>query len=552
MPKEQHHNHDIEKKAVYQLGAKLLDFGWIFRNQSESDFGIDAEIEKCVTSPEGKKHVIGEIFKAQIKGTEKLKTVSDESMVVLDLSKDELTYLCSELTVTPILFIVDVTNGRAFWFDVKEQGAQLLKEKPDNKEYRLKTPFDHEIVPENAARFYEHLHRAQYLTCRQGLARHLTEKEIATALLDLSSLQDVVVPPGHRVFSRPSNAYRVPRTVMSVSQGQTTMDIVQAENFKPGDEIKVKMLLEFPNDEEGKKARDEWVLHMKSGTPPILDIQKYAKNVRIVAGDKTIAEMGSARVQLGPVRNRMGLVLRSMKTGEQLFVGGESWSELPSRLCFDSSAFDETQAVHLSLTVELPGGQANFNISLNPQNIPTCADALYVMSLLETFNEGIELFMDQRGIQRKIAETDTVPGNMGFSEEGFDLVRRLALIEEKVGVSFPLAKVDEISKQEIENTIILSSLFSDETATVPMTLSATPEADTAITPEGQYVRVECPGELQFSILGHKIRWGDGLIAEGKCERFTQENDKGQARVQMYVPECHIKSMKSADQKPEKT
>ncbi len=542
MPKEQHHNHETEKRAVHELALKVIDCGWIFRNQSESDFGIDAELERCLPSPEGKKYVTGEIFKAQIKGTEKLELVDGEKMVVLDLSKDDLTYLCTELTVAPLVVAVDVLSHKAYWFDIKEQGLALLKLKPENDGYRIKTSLDNEITPENSERLYEFLRKAKYLTFREGLARHLTEKEIVTALLDVSSLHDLIAPPGHRVFTRAPSAYRTPGTVMSVLQGETVLDFVATDAFKAGDEIKLKMQLEFPKDEEGEKANNAWIQHTQDGGPPTIDLNKYVKKVKILAGNKTIAEMGSANVHLGPVRKRMNLVLRGKNNEAQLFVNGESWVE-PGKLLFDSSAFDSTQAVHLSLSIEYPSSHAKINLQLNPFNISTCSDAAVAISLLESFKNGMELLLDEKGIQRKIAETDAAPPVLGLKDETFDLVKRLAIIEENTKLVFPFSKLEEINKEGIDNTVILSSLFSKEVATVPMTLSGTPTEPEGLAPAGLYVRVEFPEELSFSILGQIVKWSNGMIAEGKCESVTQIPDGERMRTQMFIPECQIRSMK---------
>ena len=96
---------------------RIIPFHIAVRSQEDQeDYGIDYEME--VISPEDKP--TGFIFKVQQKGTESLKSIENEKMMVYVMAVDKVGYYLNELRMPVILVVVDVDKESTLW--VRLQG----------------------------------------------------------------------------------------------------------------------------------------------------------------------------------------------------------------------------------------------------------------------------------------------------------------------------------------------------------------------------------------------------------------------------------------------
>lgn len=111
----------MNAKEIGRRAGRIFEFclpdNWLFRSQEDQeDYGIDGEIE--ITTSEDK--ATGFIFKAQIKGQEKVTFVESGTKVSFSLSLERLKYYMSNLEIAVVLFVVDVTNETVYWNSLQD------------------------------------------------------------------------------------------------------------------------------------------------------------------------------------------------------------------------------------------------------------------------------------------------------------------------------------------------------------------------------------------------------------------------------------------------
>lgn len=166
------------KRSISQENGKRAEdiFGynrpnhWIFRKQGEEDYGIDYEIELLETED-----VEGIIFKGQLKGTEKLRFIDNNTKIGFSLSSDSLKYYLYEIKIPTILFVCDIINENIYWIRLtgnkeimKVYDEFILKEKQESATIYIptdnkfeKTEYDKILFEVLKAEKYIHLENAR-------------------------------------------------------------------------------------------------------------------------------------------------------------------------------------------------------------------------------------------------------------------------------------------------------------------------------------------------------------------------------------------------------
>lgn len=109
--------HQIEDRAYRQFEECMLDH-WVIRSQTH-DYGVDREVEIFNQEPNGDAVSTGYVFKAQIKGTENVTTSKDDDHIKASLEVDRANYLCNELQAPVFFILVDVNEGRTWWYAIQ-------------------------------------------------------------------------------------------------------------------------------------------------------------------------------------------------------------------------------------------------------------------------------------------------------------------------------------------------------------------------------------------------------------------------------------------------
>lgn len=135
-------------RAAGRIFAYHLPPHWIFRSQEDQeDYGIDGEIE--IASPEDK--ATGFIFKAQIKGQQKVSYINQGTHVSFDLPVDRLRYYMRQIETPIILVVVDVTDKKIFWASLQDN-PKIAEDLTNASEKGQKTVAVHlrseDIIPE--------------------------------------------------------------------------------------------------------------------------------------------------------------------------------------------------------------------------------------------------------------------------------------------------------------------------------------------------------------------------------------------------------------------
>ncbi|MEV6066046.1 DUF4365 domain-containing protein [Nocardia sp. NPDC052001] len=112
-------NH-VERLGVYSVGCQITELGWVFREQSESDFGVDAHVEIVVDGMP-----TGQLIALQIKsGPTYFKESSAGGGWVVRGKKQHLSYwLDHQLPVLLVLY--NPETGTSYWTHIDPTGREV-------------------------------------------------------------------------------------------------------------------------------------------------------------------------------------------------------------------------------------------------------------------------------------------------------------------------------------------------------------------------------------------------------------------------------------------
>lgn len=104
-------------RSAGRIFQSVMPIDWAYRPQEDQeDYGVDAEIELIGENEKA----TGFIFKAQIKGQERVNIINNEKFVSFNLSTERLSYYMSQLDFPIILVVVDVTTKIVYWCTLQD------------------------------------------------------------------------------------------------------------------------------------------------------------------------------------------------------------------------------------------------------------------------------------------------------------------------------------------------------------------------------------------------------------------------------------------------
>lgn len=541
MPKFRDKSHETDKAAVNILEGKILALKWSFRSQHEDDYGIDAELERCTMSGE-KRVMSGELFKVQIKGTEKL-AVNKSGEITHELSKDDLEYLCKSMTVPALLVVVDVHNKEAYWFDLKKQGCELLDQKSDQKSYTLKTSATNKISPENAEEFDGFLRRAEYLSATENVIKQLTRGTFADAVSFASKIHQSFGISGHRPLPRAAGTPAHEGTVFSVTEDKKTVyDYVQTDDFRETDRAKVDFNLAFKNTPEGKQLAQDLRDCLQGKKSSVSLPSSVVQELGITVGGKKIDGIGSAEVHIMPVRKTTNLYLKQKGSTDEIRILGEIWKDEEGYV-FDSTAFETQQPVTIKCTLR-ENGTAGFSFGLDPAKFRDCNHALSYMSILAHMHEGFEMSAEFDGVKRQIvkeAKATSIPLSSQLSER----LRQAALVERTRNISFDVSKVLEASTEALYYLKIVADLIEKGSSTAFASISSVLHEKPKENLKGKFMRYDSEGPSTFNLFGQQIAFAEGIRSEGQCTDFKElPPEDGGYPFKVDLKECCFSLLKA--------
>ena len=109
--------HQIDSKAC-KLFADYFPEHWVIRTQDQ-DYGVDREVEIFHKETGDTAVSTGKLFKAQIKGTTKVKHLKDGENISFKLETDRADYLCNELSVPVFFFLINTSTKKAWWYAIQ-------------------------------------------------------------------------------------------------------------------------------------------------------------------------------------------------------------------------------------------------------------------------------------------------------------------------------------------------------------------------------------------------------------------------------------------------
>ncbi|MBU1044809.1 MAG: DUF4365 domain-containing protein [Candidatus Omnitrophica bacterium] len=109
MKKNKQHIIDTKAKRVF---ANAIPDEWVLREQT-NDYGVDYEVEIFIDG-----HSTGIIFKIQLKGTESIKYINNNTEISFSMPVASLNYYLSELNVPIFLIHVDVLKKIVYWHNL--------------------------------------------------------------------------------------------------------------------------------------------------------------------------------------------------------------------------------------------------------------------------------------------------------------------------------------------------------------------------------------------------------------------------------------------------
>ncbi|MBX9867128.1 MAG: DUF4365 domain-containing protein [Burkholderiales bacterium] len=126
--------HVIQSKSFAILLYKLKDFGYIFRNFTENDYGIDFEIEQVVCE-----QLIGKFIKVQVKASETYVGNNDQTISVSNLKQSTLKYWCNlSFHCHVIIVAIDITNEQMYISEpIFWDACKLLDRENSSKTLRI-------------------------------------------------------------------------------------------------------------------------------------------------------------------------------------------------------------------------------------------------------------------------------------------------------------------------------------------------------------------------------------------------------------------------------
>lgn len=96
---------------------------WIFRHETEDDYGVDVEVELVTTNGE----VRGDFFKGQLKGTKKVEFSKDERASVSGIKQSTLRYWIGLSKYVHMFgFLIDTTEEKVYWKPLFWAASSLL------------------------------------------------------------------------------------------------------------------------------------------------------------------------------------------------------------------------------------------------------------------------------------------------------------------------------------------------------------------------------------------------------------------------------------------
>ena len=110
--------HEIED-AAYRQFENCIPLHWVVRSQNK-DYGIDREVEIFKQkSMDITAQTTGQIFKVQIKGTEKPKISQKDGLIKFPLEVEKVNYLCRELNVPAFFIVADIVCEKTWWYAIQ-------------------------------------------------------------------------------------------------------------------------------------------------------------------------------------------------------------------------------------------------------------------------------------------------------------------------------------------------------------------------------------------------------------------------------------------------
>jgi len=142
--------HEIED-AAYRQFENCIPRHWVVRSQNK-DYGIDREVEIFKQkSMDITAQTTGQVFKVQIKGTEKAKISQKDGIIKFPLEVEKVNYLCRELNVPTFFIVADIVCKKTWWYAI--QVDEDLKHRLDlanqksQRSITLKIPYQN-ILPD--------------------------------------------------------------------------------------------------------------------------------------------------------------------------------------------------------------------------------------------------------------------------------------------------------------------------------------------------------------------------------------------------------------------
>ena len=166
------HNRLIEQKGVHYVGFLAAKYGCLYRNVTEHDKGVDAEIE--LTQSLG---VASSRLGVQVKARSAFKPTSDNKIAIY-VTEQNLHYWKSYGCPVVLMAYCDA-DTEVYWTRVDNASSPKIK-------ISLAQKFDHSVV-QNFAQIISQYHA--------NLARNLSTKDVSEILSKLSPTIDEVLKP---------------------------------------------------------------------------------------------------------------------------------------------------------------------------------------------------------------------------------------------------------------------------------------------------------------------------------------------------------------------
>jgi hypothetical protein len=221
--------HTTERVGVHAVGAKVAgELKWVFREQREADYGIDAHIE--IVS-EGKP--TGRLIAAQIKSGESwFKEVNAEGFVFRG-EQDHLDYwLNHKLPV--IVIIYNPADSTAYWESVTKESVKRTE-----KGWKMTIPREQKIGASAASRLEQVSHGSPYF-------QRLTRLQLARPWMEALASGNELFIVAKEWVNKLSGKCSIELTLRDEDGEETTLGDWDYYVFYPGMGFGDSVQLEFP------------------------------------------------------------------------------------------------------------------------------------------------------------------------------------------------------------------------------------------------------------------------------------------------------------------